>query len=59
MAHEQVGLERVGMVVIEYSPLFEPQVVPVPIVPIVFEDRDLVVADALDNPADDRRLTGP
>ncbi len=53
VAHQQVGLERVGMVVVERGALFEPEIVAIAIVPIVLEDRDLVIADALDDPADD------
>jgi hypothetical protein len=56
--HEQVRLERVGMVVVERRPLLEPQVVAVAVVPIVLEHGDLAVADALDDAADDRGLAG-
>src|SRR5690606_9479670 len=55
---EQVGLERVGMVVVERGPLFEPQIVARTIVPVVLDQTDLVVAEALDDPADDSRLAG-
>ncbi len=57
--HEQVGLERVGMIVVERSPLLEAEIVPIAVIPIVLEDRDLLVADALDDAADDRRLARP
>ena len=43
--HHQVGFERIGMVVVERRALFESQVVPVAVVAVVLEDRDLRVAN--------------
>src|SRR6476646_10747153 len=44
------------MIVIEGGPLFQAQIVAVPVIAIVFEHGDLVVADAFDDASDDRRL---
>ena len=55
----QVGLERVGMVVVERRPLFEPEVVAIPVVAIVLEDGDAAVVDRVEDAADDGRLAGP
>ena len=46
------------MVVIERRPLLEAQVAAIAIVPIVLHDGDLVVAQALDDAADDGGLAG-
>ena len=51
--HEQVRLERIGMIVIERRALLEPQIVAVAVVAIVGENGHLVVADAVDDPAHD------
>ncbi len=55
---EQVGLERIGVVVVERGALFEAQVVAIAIVAVVFEDADLVAAEAVDDAFDDRGLAG-
>jgi hypothetical protein len=46
------------VVVVQRRPLFEPQVVAIAVIPIVLEDGDLLVADALDDAPHDRRLAG-
>ena len=43
--HQQVGFERVGMVVVERRAFLEAEVAAVAVVAVVFEDRDLVVAE--------------
>ena len=42
------------MIVVERGALLEPQIVAIAIIPVVIEHGDLVVADALDDAADDR-----
>ncbi len=54
----QVGLERIGVVVVERRPLFEAQVVAIPVVAIVIEDGDTAVVDGVDDAPYDRGLTG-
>ena len=52
----QVGLERVGMVVVERGAILEPQVEAIAVVAIVVEDGDAVGAERLDDAADDGGL---
>ena len=54
----QVGLERVGMVLVERGAILEPQIEPVAVVAIVIEDRDRVGPERLDDAADDGGLAG-
>ena len=56
--HEQIGLERVRVVVVEGRAFFEAQIVAIPVIAIVFQHHDLAVADALDDTADDRGFAG-
>src|SRR3954462_13959076 len=56
MPDQQIRLQRIGMIVVEGGPLFQAQIVPVPVIAVVFEHSDLVVADAFDDAADDGRL---
>jgi hypothetical protein len=58
MSDEEIGFERIGMVIIERGALFEAQIIAIAVVPIVFEYGHLVIADALDDAADDRCLAG-
>jgi hypothetical protein len=58
VTNEEVGLERVGMVVVERRALFEPEIVPILVVPIVIEDGDAIVAERIDDASDDRGLAG-
>jgi hypothetical protein len=53
---EEIGFERVRVVVIEGRPLFQAQVVTIAIVPIVLEDRHGRIAEGFENLANDRRL---
>jgi len=55
---EQIGLERVGMVVVERGALLEAEIVAVAIVAVVVEDHHIVGAEALDDAADDGGLAG-
>lgn len=48
MAHEQVGLERIGMIVVEGRAFFEPQIVSFPIIPVVLQNGDVVFAERID-----------
>ena len=52
MPNEQIGFERIGMVVIERGALFEAQVVAIAVIAIVIEERDLLGAQAVDDPPD-------
>ena len=54
--HEQVGVERVGVVVVEAGALLEPQVTAIAVVLVVLEEADLIVAETVDDPADDGRF---
>jgi len=56
--HEQVGFERVGMVVVERRSFFQAQVVAIAVIAVVFEDDDLLGSEAVHDPADNRGLAG-
>jgi hypothetical protein len=56
--HHQVGLERVGMVVVERGPFLEPELAAIAVVAIVFEKGDAFLAETLDDAPDDGGLAG-
>ena len=56
VSDEEVGLERVRVVVVEGGALLEPKVVAVAIVAVVLEHDDLLGSQALDDLPDDGRL---
>ena len=55
----EAGLERVGVVVVERRAFFQPQLRVIPVVAVVFQHDHLLVAEALDDLADDGRLARP
>jgi hypothetical protein len=47
--HEEVGVQRVGVVVIEPGTLFEAKVVAIPVITVVLEQADLLATKAVDD----------
>jgi len=58
VADEQVGLERVRMVVVQGRAFVEREIVAIPVITVVFEHDDPVGSERLDNRRDDGRLAG-
>ena len=57
MSNKKIGFERVRMIVVERCALFQAKIVSIAVIPIVFEDCDLVVTDTLDDATDNCRFS--